>query len=295
MITYMNQCGKVTFHEADIQKAFLYDSASFSAVKQGQFNTQTTALIDGTSTYDAALSGTQIRWDGRILLYNLEPVLFSEKRLSRVKGWLGDIFNPKISGELHYINANGQYIMRNVRATAPPTFGEYVNGTIAVKFELQSDEWYWEALESRKAVLGVYSGGFTLPFSFPIKFGKYWQYKISIYNDSNYNIYPQVILNAQNTLSTLRNLTTNSYIKMTKPIDQGCRMVIQTSPKIYSAGIYKWENEQWLFSQDASAYLSIDSGDFALIPGTNNISLENGAPGKTPSAEIEYRKIYMEV
>ena len=71
-------------------------------------------------------------------------------------------------------------------------------------------------------------------------------------------------------------------------------MVIQTSPKIYSAGIYKWENEQWVFLEDASAYLSIDSGDFALIPGTNNISLESGAPGKTPSAEIEYRKIYME-
>lgn len=296
MITYKNNVGQITFCADDISQPYLYDPAKFVPnQKIGRYDTYQVPALDGVTTYGASISNTQIRLEGRVLLYNIRPVLPVMEQYYSTRQKLCDLFCPKFKGILTYTTRAGAYRIRDVYPVAPPTFGDYVTGTMPITIELASDMAYWEETQPHCVEMGIVHGRLTLPCTLPVSFGLYKHRTAEINNGSPYNIYPTVTLNARNTFTRLVNKTTGKLISMTRTIDAGQKIVIDTSPRVMRATIYGQKDGEWIAIGDASPYISLDSMDFALIPGKNTLALENDVADGTPSVIVEYRRAVLGV
>lgn len=290
MLIYQNDYGRIEM-EQDITAPFFVDPNDCQLnIKSGNFDTQRFPGMDGTTTYDVSLSHTQMRISGTIYLYNIKPVLPADEQFERTKQFLYDLFNPRLNGILYWKSGRRTYRIKNTRSIGAPVIQNYMSGTAGFTVELISDEAYWEHDDPFIAALGFTHGGLTLPTTLPCKFGLYYGGKANIYNDTAHKVYPTVTFFANNAGFRVVNQTIGEFLELEKEIDINQKIVIETSPQIATATVYRQDGDCWVEVEDASQYITLDSGNLYLARGNNELVVESGVAGRTPSAIIEWRR-----
>ena len=140
------------------------------------------------------------------------------------------------------------------------------------------------------SVVFDYSGeGFSLPFSFPIDFGRRDYSKEA--NNAGHVAAPVVIeIKCEGELPRLYNQTTGKRITLVAAVPAGNTLVLNTDPARLDAKIIDAEGNE----TGAFGILSLDTplAEFVLAPGINELVYEAGGASAQSEITIKWRNAY---
>ena len=246
--------------------------------------------VDGHRTHDVTYNARTIileiaitgQLNGR---YNYQEYTKNWQRLSQ-------IFDCKETGTLVYQNDGGVYQI-SCRLFELPNPIKHVGSTNICSLELIADDPYWLSRTEFKHRLGHVVGGKKYPLRYPLQFGT-WVKNAMIVNDQSRAIPLTVEIQSTALFITLTNETTGEYLKVDLPLDENQKMIIWTGNDPYVL-VQTFAGGELASEEYANYKLDVDSKYFKLVPGVNNITIDNGYPDITASAIIIYRKRYIGV
>ncbi|MEI6059036.1 MAG: phage tail family protein, partial [archaeon] len=157
------------------------------------------------------------------------------------------------------------------------------NYTIAVIQLIAPNPFWYDPTILTSSMVG-FTGGFSLPFSFPINFGTVGT-NISIDNTGDVSTPILLTFTGEIVDPVITNNTTGESIIIVKQTNDGDTLVINTafgakSVQILSGGVYS----------NAFEYVDPDSVFWQLQPGINSVSYTATSEGPNASAQIQYYK-----
>lgn len=130
------------------------------------------------------------------------------------------------------------------------------------------DSPYWFSMEDNYITLQMGDGSFTLPFSFPIRFGRR-DFSRTARNAGAVDAPVHITIEGTGEMPTLFNHTTGAKIAVSRVIARGERLIIDTDPTALTVKVIKANGEE----ENAFGYLSssLAISAFALRSGDNLI------------------------
>lgn len=239
---------------------------------------------DGQTTYGVTLNARTIS-----LTFTVHACgnygLSAERVLDEHINYITEAFNPKVSGTLIYNNKRGGQRIR-ARAEAVPEPKEQGKYYAVYEMTLLTDAPYWEETTEQSSKLGELECKWKFPFVFPVIFGNYTQSRM-IYNPTSLTIYPKIEVYTNSALIRITNETTEKFILVEHEIADGQKMVIDCAQKTVS--LWTENAGGYVYAQDISNWVSLDSDFITLEPGKNQLKTENEKQNDVPAASIFWR------
>jgi len=254
--------------------------------------------FDGFEQGDIDIQSSRAPYqDGRTYIDNLFPekiitleiALFGDnqqevfdRRLTVSQG-----FNSRLGpGTLVLEQVNGSTYQIDV-ITKSIKFGNITSKyhNVAI-IELIAHNPFWYNPTQWEQIMIGFSGGFSFPFSFPFNLGTVGS-EIEIVNLGNIETPVMIYFYGEVTDPTIQNLTTDEDIIITKTVDDGDILIINTafgekSVMILSGGVYT----------NAFEYVDPDSVFWKLNPGSNTIKYTVTSEGANAQCRLYFYHRY---
>ena len=151
---------------------------------------------------------------------------------------------------------------------------------VIVQF-LAPDPFWYDPTQIQQIMVG-FSGGFSLPFSFPINFGTVGT-QIDVSNSGNVSTPVIIYLYGEVVDPVITNTTTGEAITISQTVSDGDILIINTafgekSSLLLSGGVYT----------NAFEYIDPDSTFWKLEPGSNTISYSVTSEGANAACRVYY-------
>jgi phage-related protein len=173
------------------------------------------------------------------------------------------------------------------RPIETPTFGSLIQGSRTLDIEFIADTPYWESVNTVEKDLGLIRGGFRFPLHLPTIMGLYLK-GATIMNESGDEVWPEIEIFTVSEYVAVNNITAGKKIEINHPIGQNQKLLIDT--KNTRATIMQLgDNGAWEALASVENWLTTDSEYFPLLPGANEITLNNETQGANIIAKIRYR------
>lgn len=240
---------------------------------------------DGSTTYQVTLGRPVVNLTGSIHAVGatLDAV---RQNLDRMQDELRRAFMPNRFGLLVDNRAGGSRQIR-CRPIALPTFGPRNQGSRTVDVEFTADSPMWESVDETVQALGVEQGLFRFPLRLSTRMGLYVK-NATIINETGDDLWPTIEIYTASAYVAVWNRTTEKKIEINRPVAQGQKIVIETS--VPQASIWQQSaSGAWTFVADVSNWLTVDSEYWSLVPGVNEITLNNEIVGGGMFSIIRYR------
>lgn len=282
------ECNGIEINLSDDEKANIFcDVDNLPCSVTGSFDRRSAPGMQGTNTYAASLSGMQITISGVIMARNMgsqsKPV---DMVLEDYRKLLCNAFNPLFVGKLTRIIGGGLYFAE-ARANSTPIFDTAFGGTLPFSVDLYADEPYWKLDDKRVIDIGpsdteaVYSGETQ-------EMGEVLSISAAILNQSKTDQYPIVRFWPTANKPILRNKTTGKILTLNQQITGDFYVDVDTYPSKNTVELYKKKPDgSYEAIENVSYWLSVDSSqDYYLVPGLNEMVVENAAAGVYPAVSL---------
>lgn len=207
-------------------------------------------------------------FEPRDLTINLTIFGESKKNVYENRRRLLKYLNPKLGiGTLTWYREDGEFAIGSVRDELT-----FLNTDIGfywqkATLELRAPDPSFYNPSEVELVLASFTGGFELPFSFPIQFGTVGK-ELTINNEGDINAPIFVSMKGPLKTPVLENITTGEKITVTKDILSGETLEINTAFGQKSVTIVEADGTR----SNAFHYVSPDSDLWQLIPGENLVT-----------------------
>lgn len=162
-----------------------------------------------------------------------------------------------------------------------------VQPSVKLSFRCESPYWYSTAESELRF---SYSGeGFTLPFSFPITFGRR-DFSQTALNAGQAEAPVSVEIEGWGETPSLLNVRSGKRLRLTSPLPMGSVLRLNTDPARLSATVTDAEGE--VIPAFGLLDISAPLADFTLLPGSNNIVYEAGGAGVRSNITLRWRAAY---
>lgn len=241
---------------------------------------------------DTALS---FRRRTRMLSVTLHIMADSRAELYRQRMALLNILSPDKakSGDdravLIYENDNGRYMTYTVPDGGLDAQGRTLDTQPNVKLSFRCESPYWYAANASSVVFEDTGDGFTLPFLFPVEFGRRDTCKDAD-NLGQVSASVQIVIVCKGEIPRIKNLSTGKEIALSAAVPEGNTLVINTDPARLDARIIDAEG----IETGAFGKLSLDTplADFTLRPGLNELVYEAGGASAQSEITVSWRAAY---
>lgn len=172
-------------------------------------------------------------------------------------------------GQLIYENDVGTWFVHAVPEGEGATFGTRRQNRLPEgKIRFRAGSAYWLSSQNNSAVLEMGGGGFSLPFSFPIRFGQQ-RFAIAVHNVGGVDAPVRMTIYGTGEAPEIRNHTTGALLSVRTAVATGERLQIDTDPEQISCVLERADGSR----EDAFGYLDPQSAlsAFVLRPGENEI------------------------
>jgi hypothetical protein len=199
-------------------------------------------------------------------------------------------FNPKLGiGTLKWVQDDGittyQLDCIPLQPIFPSGDGRSNNHQmVIIQFFAPNPFWY-DPTQVEQIMIG-FSGGFSFPFSFPFNLGAVGS-EIEVINSGNIDTPVMIYFYGEVVDPIIQNLTTDEEIIITKTVNDGDILIVNTAfgqkaAMILSGGVYT----------NAFEYVDPDSIFWKLSPGINTIKYTVTSEGANAQARIYYYNLY---
>lgn len=245
-------------------------------------------LQDGQTELSTSLATRIILLTGSVTAYGNKKKA-ADKVLDEYVSELGYIFNPKIGGTL-IIHTNLEDREIRCRPVATPALGVKNVNSRYLDIELIADYPYFESRRVYSSWIGFTKGTFKFPLTLPTTFGE-TNTKLIVNNTTPLDIAVRIeVSRTELDDIVVTNKTTGEFIAINKAIAADQKLIIDTKEK--RADVYDSDGS-WVMN--ATNWISLDSTWFKLVPGSNEITVNNHLATASPIAVLEYRLPYLEV
>jgi len=158
-----------------------------------------------------------------------------------------------------------------------------------VKLNFRCESPYWYAVNQSSVAFEDAGEGFTLPFSFPVDFGRR-DYCKNANNAGQVSVPVLITIVCKGEIPRLKNLSTGKEIAMAAAVPEGNTLVLNTDPARLDARIIDAGGAE----SGAFGKLSLDTplADFTLRPGLNELSYEAGGASAQSEITVAWRAAY---
>jgi hypothetical protein len=276
----------ISFTNADDEELIIsppnYLLLDFDGFEQGSVDIQTSKAPyqDGETYIDNIFAK-------KIITLTLSIFGDTQQEVFDRRAVINQIFNSRLGmGTLEFQQVEGSTYNIDV-ITKSIKFGnvtsQYHNKVI-IELIAPNPFWY-DPTQYEQQMIG-FSGGFSLPFSFPINFGTVGT-QLEVINSGNVETPVLIYFYGEVVNPVITNETTDEAIEITGTISDGDVLIINTafgekSVLILSGGEYT----------NAFEYVNPDSVFWKLSPGANTISYTVSSEGENAQARLYYYHRY---
>jgi len=261
----------------------LYDRVS------GERETTKAPRQDGTTTDHTSLSGRSITLTGQMLSTGDRRTSARVVRDgSRV--YLGDAFLPGRWGTLIYHTNAGNKQIR-CQTVGNPTITEETPTLADISIDFESDAAFWEGETIQRGTVGGATKLFRFIWS-PRKkpYGVYSRW-YRAFNNCAHLVWPLIeIFTAMETV-ILTNKTTGQTMTINVEIKDGQKLVVD----MFEMHAVLWDLDEdgaYIEGEDVSHWISLDSEAWGLVPGHNELAIDNDRNVETPIVTILHRELF---
>ena len=231
---------------------------------------------------------------GRLLNVTFHLFTYGRDDLYRERGLLANVLSAekgfrRDTGErarIIYRNNHGRWWTWAVPASLPQWDRRIQNIHPSLKVAFDCDSPYWFSMEeSSGGFEAAAEEGFTLPFSFPIRFGSR-SLELRLVNRGHSPAPVKMTVYGEGEKPTIINHTTGARLRFTSPLPQGAVLEINTDPEDLSVMLAEGGERRNAYGYlDAATPIS----GFSLAPGENLIAYEAGGAGARTSVFVTWR------
>lgn len=270
-------------------------SALFSAGTSGVYDRRTSYGVDGAQTYNAALSSMRVPLTAKVLIYNVadreHPV---DEETDRYRQILCQAFDPRNQGKLTFENALGRYFVEGYPESLPALSSE-AEGVLSVSVDILCDIPYWQSDALSMLDIGTSKQLLQAPGEIieETTAGEILTNKAYIPNETGNNLYPIVRFWPNDSTPVLINRTTGKTLSLNQRVGAGMYVDINTAERMNTVTVYKMDDATGDYSvmDDAQYWMSLDSDtDFELVPGGNDLVLDQYVAGAGPAVTMMWRE-----
>lgn len=228
----------------------------------------------------------------RILTLNCYMVVNSEQERTYLKNKLYSAFNAKFKGTLTVHTDAFNRKAENVVVIQTPIFDddyETNNELVPFQIQLMMPTPYFVSNEKGEEIVTWY-GGFNFKTSLPLRFRQKGESRRNIVNNGHVDTSVKIHFEGPAVNPSIKNLTTNKFIKINKTIEVGEVLIINTE---YGNKTVEIKNKETLLN--AFHYLDLDSEFFDLVPGDNLIEYTTENDLDIQKVSIIYKEKYLGV
>lgn len=226
----------------------------------------------------------------RILTLNCYMVVDTEKQRAILKNNLYKTFNSKLKGKITVYTDTLNRIAEDAVVIQSPIFDDDYEGPnelVPFQIQLMMPSPFFTAAEKITEIATWY-GGFNFKTKLPLKFRQKGDTKKNIFNDGHVDTPVKIYFEGPAVNPSIKNLTTNEFIKINKTIEVGETLIINTE-----YGNKTVEIESKGSTLNAFHYLDLDSDFFSLVPGDNLIEYTTDNELDVQKVEIRYKERYL--
>lgn len=279
---------------------FMDLSSFYPFLVSGTFDRRSAYGIDGSQTYNAALSSLRVPIEARVRIYTQSSRQAPVEYLTDVyTAKLCRLFDPKKKGRLVYSTNNGSFFLDGYPESLPAIENE---GPAVLKFsvDIVSDCSYWQRTDRIIMDIGTSNPLLSLPgeVTAGMKTGEIITYQSDIPNDTVYAIYPIVRFWPCNSVAVLINEDTGKSVSLNRTVPEGMYVDVDTSPERNTVTAYRMDDVTGVYKEvgDRSYWLSLGSDiDFSLAPGQNRLIADNITAGVFPAVTLMWRERFLGV
>lgn len=234
------------------------------------FQTQKSPYQDG-STYIGS------RLENREVFMQITIIAKDSQTLFQKRQEVQDLFNPKHGeGYLQYVTANGVKFVKVV-PDGTPVFSRYDGNTVDGQITLIANDPFWYEVEDTTSK--------TYPVNAPTNIESLSMGNNFITNEGTaYS--PLTIRIGESNGLTITNMDTGEQMKITKPVNSGEELVINTELGNRSIRLTQWDGS-WT---NGFSYMSMNSSFFQLDNGVTEFKIEGVG---TLDVKFEWKNRYI--
>lgn len=278
-------------NERGISIELNHDGPLFIFKPEG-FNGIQTETVSSKGIYQDGVNINRNVLNERILTLNCYMVIDTEKQREFLKNNLYRTFNSKLKGKLTVYTDTLSRIAENVVVIQSPIFDddyENSNELVAFQIQLMMPAPFFTSVE-KGIEIATWCGGFNFKTKLPLRFRQKGDTKKNIFNEGHVDTPVKIYFEGPAVNPSIKNLTTNEFIKINKTIEAGEVLVINTE-----YGNKTVEIESGGSTLNAFHYIDLDSDFFSLIPGDNLIEYTADNELDVQKVEIRYKERYLGV
>lgn len=190
---------------------------------------------------------------------------------------------------LLYENDHGRYMTWAIPFGGLDAQGRSLDTQPNVRLSFRCDSPYWYAMNTTSVAFENTGEGFSLPFAFPIDFGRR-DYFRDADNQGQVSVPVEIRVVCKGEVPRLMNLTTGKEIAMSAAVPEGYTLVLNTDPARLDARIIDAQgNESGAFGKLS---LNTPLADFMLRPGLNELMYEAGGASALSEITVTWRNAY---
>lgn len=189
-------------------------------------------------------------------------------------------------GRLIYENDAGRYWAYAIPETPPSDGKRFAHALSGVTVTFQCDSPYWNEFEEHAQTLSMSDGGFSLPFSLPVRLGT-TRFTATCENTGSISTPVRIVVEGAGEKPEIRNETTGAYLRIDRAVAGGERLEIDTDPQSLSVVITHADGR----GENAFGYLDAlcAVNAFALRPGRNCLRYVSGDTAGESRVRISWR------
>lgn len=239
----------------------------------------TRTVLRAPRTVEATIS---IRKDDRADMYE------ARMRASAILAMNACISENQV-GRLIYENDTGTWWTYAVPEVSLSGGSRARDNLIDMRAQFHCDSPYWFSMGEDYITLEMGDGSFTLPFSFPVRFGRR-DFSRTARNTGAVNAPVHITIEGTGEMPTLFNHTTGGKITVSRVIARGEQLIIDTDPEMLTVKVINADDEE----ENAFGYLnsSLAVTTFSLRPGDNLIEYAPSVVSNESRVTIKWRTRY---
>ncbi len=191
----------------------------------------------------------------------------------------------KLASKLIYQNDNGMYWTPAMLEDDIEFNKRLADYSTNIKLNFMCPSSYWYGMTQERVEISFGGGAFTLPFKFPISFGKR-NFEVEAENKGSINTPVEISIHGQGETPSILNASTGKRIKLKSPVPVGYTLKINTDKNKLSVRLVDTEG----VSVNAFGMLDPQEpvSEFVLKVGLNKIVYEHGAEAALSKIEIKW-------
>ena len=158
-----------------------------------------------------------------------------------------------------------------------------------LKLTFRCESPYWYELARREVYFGYSGVGFTLPFEYPVSFGRR-EFSQEAVNPGQVAVPVELVVSGRGETPSILNRRSGKRLARTAPLPIGSTLTLNTDPARLAATVTDANDA----TTSAFGLLDVSTplADFTLLPGSNELVYEAGGAGAQSEIRVRWRAAY---